>query len=307
MIPVPLSLPDTLTPLTSTKILKAGGGEFIGKSAKGMALLYSLKGLSPVGPLHLADHSLDGCIQFFRSYYGELADCTIERISHLNGAYSNLNGVPILKPGGVGHGLFISANTKLTNLTIRSIIYRGVEPITNPGDVYPVIGLGGKDANDIGSNFLFEDLDFDGMWASYAGYQNCDAIAIEAGYTDGIIRRCKFSNGSDAGLDRKALRWTADDVTVTNFRESYKTWANTQDGALTSINPRSAHYMVMNGAEHTIGRVVARGDPKSPLFKFENAPGIARVLGDLDIPEGQVLAAGVKGSKIIINGVETVI
>jgi hypothetical protein len=157
MVPVPLSLPDTLAPVSKPQILKAGG-EFVGKSAKALALLYSLKSVSVSG-LHIADHSLDGCAQLMRCYGGTLTDCTIERISHVNGVY---------KPG-IGRGIFLSANTTLTNLTIRNVVYQSGDPITNPGDVYGGITLGGKDANDIGSGFLFEDLDFRGLFASSAG------------------------------------------------------------------------------------------------------------------------------------------
>jgi hypothetical protein len=258
----------------------------------------------PVSGLHIVDHSLDGCAQLMRCYGGTLTDCTIERISHVNGVY---------KPG-IGRGVFLSANTTLNNLTIRNVVNQSGDPITNPGDVYGGITLGGKDANDIGSGFLFEDLDFDGMWASYVGYQNCDAITIEKGYTDGTIRRCKFANGSDAGLDRKGAGWTADDVTITNFRESTKVWTNLHDGKLTSINPRVAHHMVMNGAEHVIDMGYYRGtNPKLPVGRFENAPGILRYLNVPDfsgLPAGQVLATRdgpSTGSKVIINGTETVI
>jgi hypothetical protein len=114
------------------QILKAGG-EFVGKSAKALALLYSLKSV-PVSGLHIADHSLDGCAQLMRCYGGTLTDCTIERISHLNGVY---------KPG-IGRGIFLSANTTLTNLTIRNVVYQSGDPITNPGDVYGGITLGAR-------------------------------------------------------------------------------------------------------------------------------------------------------------------
>jgi hypothetical protein len=69
----------------------------------------------------------------------------------------------------------------------------------------------------------------------------------------------------------------------------------------------------MNGAEHVIDFAELHGvDPKIPIGRFENAPGILRILNadTSGLPAGQVLATrepSAIGSKIIIGSEEHVL
>lgn len=287
---------------TTSQFLNSGEFSRSNWTASNLSAVYKQQTDKTVTKLVLTDWTLRNCGVLFRNYGGPLQNVLIERIQHLGAKYS----------GGVGAGIFHTSNDECSNVVIRDCVYRGVKPITSPGDIYAVLTFAGKDANDHGKNFLLENLDFEGMWADYSGtqyagqYLNRDGIAIERGYTDGEVRNAVIRNGSDAGIDCKAPRWRYDNVTVENFREGFKFWNDFEHGALRSVAQRWGHIQVASGptAPRKIGidwLEIDSDNPRTPLVVVEGPHTVTVRDGDFSrMPKGQVMIRGVKGGKLIM-------
>lgn len=302
--------PRLKDPQTKTKTQFLNNGSFVRENWKGsgMSAVYKQQTDVTCDGVVFRDWDLDKCGVFFRNYGGPLRNVIIERVRMTNAQYSP----------GVGAAIFMHSNDVIENVVIRDFYYEGVEGITTPGDVYAAITLAGKDANDYGSNFLFENGIIKGSTVNYTGanagrYPNRDGIAVEGKYTDGVIRRVEFHDAADGGIDMKGLRWKIEDSSFFNCDKSIRRWSppvEGGDGAILSVKPRECHLMSMINAETkgewVIEYMEARSDnPNTALVKFENYGGVVRILdGDFSgLPEKQVWAKrgdAPKGKSLLI-------
>lgn len=204
---------------------------------------------------------LDGAAGVFRTYGGGARNLTIENIELINGTYN----------ADVLAGIYIGNNSDLTGLHIRNARAVMVEPISSSGDIYAVVTMSGKGETDFADGFLLEDLDFRmvGPGVSYSGYPNRDGIAIEGGYSNGLIRRVRIEGFPDGGMDIKSPGTRIEHYTAVGNDKSLRLWVPGQHGPIHSINPKGPHLQMMRGGERVFEYLKLEGPPNGAIVHFK--------------------------------------
>lgn len=244
-----------------------------GQTVTGKSAVYKLKDKAVVlDGITFADMQLNDVGTLFRGYSGTNKNMVIENIDMKCRYFA-----------GVGASIYQSDSVAIENLTIRNVRYVGVTPITSAGDIYAPITLAGKASDDVGKGFLFENLEISECWTEYTGssvghYANRDGIAVEHGYTDGLIHKVRIKNGSDAGIDMKGINWRIHDAVIENFRENLKLWTGGNHGHIKLVNPRFAGAVICpegvnsNSVFNFEHLALEWTNVKTPVFYFQRSP-----------------------------------
>lgn len=275
-------------------------------SAANMGMLYRMRPGARIDSLRLSDLELINVGALLRCDRAVLRNATIERIRH-DARYF----------GGNGAGPLLISYGWTENLAMRDFRVRGLDPITNRGDIYAAVTLAGNKAKAgaLGKGFVFERFLIEDLWTNYPGYANRDGFAIERGFEQGMIRDGRISGVADGGIDLKARGWVLERIEIARAYASLKLWTGVSGSRLRSVEPRDAHFWVMGDVSYRdrttvrLEELTVEGDPRKPIVKFDRGRGRPPVdvviTGRWD--PGQVLwmaarGTSIEGSSLTVNG-----
>lgn len=291
---------------TSTKVL-SGAYSARGVALSGVGVGYRLNSGTLTGTFEDLTGTDLGLT--FRGYGGRLENVSFNRIRSTEARHAN----------GVGMGLILINNTKVSGLDIGNFYYSAAKPNDDPGDVPACIALAGKDTNDGGQDIHIHDGYCENIFAQYpAGIdqgENADGLAVEKTYSNVLVENVWINGCSDTGFDIKALLSRLSNVISQGCARGFKLWSANEHGDLFSVRPGhhgpwvKAHVNVMGGTRLSldkplfIRRLYAENDIKTPIFNAENAPVKVIVhFCDFHVPVGTPLLVterSAKGSVVI--------